>query len=70
MEDQRLRTPLRELAEVRRRLGYRYLQVLLERESWQVNHKRVYWGLYVEEKLSLRKRGRKLSRVCQPLSNL
>jgi hypothetical protein len=33
---------LRELAEVRRRFGYRRLQVLLQREGWQVNHKRVY----------------------------
>jgi putative transposase len=68
VEDQRLRTRLRELAEVRRRFGYRRLQVLLEREGWQVNHKRVY-RLYVEEKLSLRrKRGRKRSGVRQPLA--
>jgi len=66
-EDGRLRVRLRELAEARRRLGYRRLQVLLEREGWQVNHKRVY-RLYVEEKLSLRrKRGRKRSAVRQPL---
>ncbi len=66
-EDQRLRVRLRELAEVRRRFGYRRLQILLQREGWQVNHKRVY-RLYVEEKLSLRrKRGRKRSRVRQPL---
>ena len=40
---------------------------MLEREGWQVNHKRVY-RLYVEEKLSLRrKRGRKRSTVRQPL---
>jgi putative transposase len=62
-----LRTRLRELAEARRRFGYRRLQVLLVREGWQVNHKRVY-RLYVEEKLSLRrKRGRKRSGVRQPL---
>src|SRR5712692_8675508 len=66
-EDQPLRTRLRELAEARRRFGYRRLQILLQREGWQVNHKRVY-RLYVEEKLSLRrKRGRKRSRVRQPL---
>src|SRR5271166_6368466 len=66
-EDQPLRVRLRELAEERRRFGYRRLQVLLEREGWQVNHKRVY-RLYVEEKLSLRrKRGRKRSTVRQPL---
>jgi putative transposase len=66
-EDERLRVRLRELAEARRRFGYRRLQVLLEREGWQVNHKRVY-RLYIEEKLSLRrKRGRKRSLVRQPL---
>lgn len=68
VEDPRLRLRLRELAEARRRFGYRRLQVLLEREGWQVNHKRVY-RLYVEEKLSLRrKRGRKRSTVRQPLA--
>ena len=66
-EDQRLRVRLRELAEARRRFGYRRLLVLLQREGWQVNHKRVY-RLYVEEKLSLRrKRGRKRSQARQPL---
>jgi putative transposase len=66
-EDQRLRVRLRELAEARRRFGYRRLQILLQREGWQVNHKRVY-RLYVEEKLALRrKRGRKRSTVRQPL---
>jgi putative transposase len=65
--DGRLRVRLRELAEQRRRFGYRRLHILLEREGWQVNHKRVY-RLYVEEKLSLRrKRGRKRSGVRQPL---
>ena len=58
-----LRVRLRELAEARRRFGYRRLQVLLQREGWQVNHKRVY-RLYVEEKLALRrKRGRKAQPV-------
>ena len=41
-EDQPLRVRLRELAEARRRFGYRRLQILLEREGWRVNHKRVY----------------------------
>jgi putative transposase len=64
MEEGPLRIRLRELAEVRRRFGYRRLQVLLLREGWQVNHKRVY-RLYVEEKLGLRrKRGRKRSGAC------
>jgi putative transposase len=67
-DDPGLRTRLRELAETRRRFGYRRLQVLLLREGWQVNHKQVY-RLYVEEKLGLRrKRGRKRSGVRQPLA--
>ena len=58
-EDGQLRVRLRELAEERRRFGYRRLQVLLVREGWVVNHKRVY-RLYVEEKLGIRrKRGRR-----------
>jgi putative transposase len=66
-EDGPLRTRLRELAEARRRFGYRRLQVLLLREGWLINHKRVY-RLYVEEKLGLRrKRGRKRSGMRQPL---
>jgi putative transposase len=40
------------------RFGYRRLQVLLVREGWQVNHKRVY-RLYVEEKLGLRRKPRR-----------
>ena len=53
-----LRQKVRELAMVRRRFGYRRLYVLLRREGWEVNHKRVY-RLYVEEKLWVRKRNRK-----------
>jgi len=68
-DDGRLRQRLRELAAERRRFGYRRLAVLLRREGWKVNHKRVY-RLYVEEKLSLRrKRGgrrRAGSRVALP----
>ena len=40
---------LAELAEDRRRWGYRRLHVLLQREGWTVNSKRVY-RIYVEEK--------------------
>ena len=53
VEDPRLRERLRELAATRRRFGYRRLKILLKREGFAVNHKRVY-RLYVEEKLGLR----------------
>jgi putative transposase len=37
-----LRLRLKELAESRVRYGYRRLHVLLRREGWPVNHKRIY----------------------------
>lgn len=54
----RLGERLRELAMERRRFGYRRLHVLLRREGWRVNHKRIY-RLYVEQCLSVRKRNRR-----------
>ena len=48
-----LRRRLRELAAVRVRFGYRRLTVLLKREGWRVNAKRVY-RLYVDEGLTVR----------------
>lgn len=53
-----LRQRLRELAHERPRYGYQRLWVLLRREGWPVNHKRVY-RLYCEEGLKLRKRRRR-----------
>jgi putative transposase len=53
-----LRLRLRDLAAARVRYGYRRLQVLLQREGWQVNHKRVY-RLYRLEGLSLRLKSRR-----------
>jgi putative transposase len=53
-----LRQRLRELAAERPRYGYQRLWVLLRREGWPVNHKRVY-RLYREEGLKLRKRRRR-----------
>jgi putative transposase len=54
-----LKIRLRDLAAARVRYGYRRLHVLLQREGWKVNHKRVY-RIYVQEGLSLRlKRSKK-----------
>jgi putative transposase len=55
-----LRQRLGELARERRRFGYRRLYVLLQREGYAVNHKRVE-RLYRDAGLSLRRRGRKRS---------
>ena len=48
-----LRVRLRDLAASRVRYGYRRLHVLLRREGWPVNAKRVY-RLYSEEGLTIR----------------
>ena len=53
-----LRQRLRELASVRVRFGYRRLTILLRREGWQVNAKRVY-RLYAQEGLTVRTKARK-----------
>ena len=67
-----LRQRLRELAEQRRRFGYRRLHVLLRREGHAVNKKRVQ-RLYRQEGLSLRGRRRKKRyaglRVVLPVPN-
>ncbi len=52
-EQAALRIRLRELAAVRVSYGYRRLHVLLQREGFQVNHKRVY-RLYRQEGLMMR----------------
>lgn len=53
-QEQAMRHRLRELAGVRVRFGYRRLTILLRREGWQVNAKRVY-RLYRAEGLGLRR---------------
>ena len=53
-----LRVRLRDLAASRVRYGYRRLHVLLRREGWMVNHRRVY-RLYREEGLGIRVKRRK-----------
>ncbi|MBS0251418.1 MAG: DDE-type integrase/transposase/recombinase [Proteobacteria bacterium] len=54
-DDVELRNRLRCLAHERRRFGYRRLYILLRREGWSVNRKRVQ-RLYLEERLMVRKR--------------
>jgi putative transposase len=55
-DDAGLRRRLRELAAERRRFGYRRLLILLRRDGFVVNHKRLF-RLYREERLTVRKRG-------------
>jgi putative transposase len=58
-DDAALRQSLRDMASQRRRFGYRRLHILLRREGWAINHKKLY-RLYKEEGLSVKKRtGRK-----------
>ena len=51
-----LRDRLKELSSERRRFGYRRLHILLKREGWHVNWKKLY-RIYREEGLTVRKRG-------------
>ncbi len=65
-----LLTRLKELASERRRFGYRRLGIMLRREGFVVNHKKVY-RLYREAGLVVRRRKRKklagMERVMPPL---
>jgi putative transposase len=47
---------MRAIAQERRRFGYRRLHVLLKREGYLINHKKLF-RLYREEKLTVRRRG-------------
>jgi putative transposase len=64
-----LRMRLRELAGSRTRYGYRRLTVLLRREEWKVNAKRVY-RLYRTEQLQVqtKKRRKRVTQTRVPLS--
>ena len=55
-DETQLRKRLIELSSERRRFGYRRLHLLLKREGWELNWKKLY-RLYKEEKLTVRKRG-------------
>ena len=54
-DDRALRLRIREIAETRVRYGYLRIHILLRREGWRVNHKRVY-RIYREEGLNLRRK--------------
>lgn len=67
-----LRFRLRQLAAEHVGYGYLRLYILLRREGWAVNHKRVY-RLYCEDQLCLRKKPPKrrvacLKRIARPLA--
>ena len=53
--DEPLQARLEELAREWRRFGYRGLHIVLEREGWRVNRKRIYW-LYRSAGLAVHKR--------------
>lgn len=53
-----LKKRIREIAETRMRYGYRRIHVLLRREGWDVNKKRIY-RLYKELGLQLRNKSPK-----------
>lgn len=55
-DDGDLRERMKAIAHERRRFGYRRLHVLLRREGYVGNHKRLF-RLYREEKLAVRRRG-------------
>lgn len=57
-DNEQLKERMTALAVQRRRFGYRRIHVLLKREGWEVNIKRVY-RLYKQAGLSVRKRSRK-----------
>jgi putative transposase len=52
-DDSVLTTRIREIAAARVRYGYERIYILLRREGWKVNHKRVY-RIYCKEGLNLR----------------
>jgi putative transposase len=55
-DDRDLRGRMKGIAHERRRFGYRRVHILLKREGYIVNHKKLF-RLYREEKLAVRRRG-------------
>ena len=58
MEDEQLQARIIELAQERRRFGYRRIHALLRREGYEINHKRTY-RLYRKASLAVRQRKRR-----------
>jgi putative transposase len=65
-EQAALRIRIRDLAQARVSYGYRRIHVLLEREGWEVNHKRVY-RLYKQEGLTMRAKSPRREEICAGL---
>lgn len=57
-----VRVRIEEIARVRIRYGYRRIHVLLKREGWRINHKRVH-RIYREAGLNLRTKRPKRKRM-------
>jgi len=57
-DDEPLRQAIREKAAQRRRFGYRRLGIVLRREGWTANHKRIF-RIYQEEGLQVKRRIKK-----------
>jgi len=69
-EQAALKIRIRDLAQARVSYGYRRLHVLLQREGWKVNHKRVY-RLYKQEGLLMRpKRPKRHVSACRRIERI
>ena len=55
-DDAELRNAIKRVSRERRRFGYRRIHVMVVREGFEVNHKKLR-RIYTEEKLQVRRRG-------------